>query len=38
MIANGLESASSFPCDYTLLFPNTEQTQLMSTSFFPPFI
>lgn len=36
LIANGLESASSFPSDHILLFPNTEQMYLVSTSLFLP--
>lgn len=36
LIANGLESASSFASDHILLFPNTEQTYLVSTSLFLP--
>lgn len=44
LIANYLESASSFPSDHILHFPYTEQTYLVSTSlfflpcfdFFPP--
>lgn len=36
LIANGLESASSFPSDHILLFINAEQTYLVSIYIFPP--
>lgn len=38
LIANGLESASSFPSDHILLFLNAEQTYLVSIYIFFPLI